>query len=383
MRLLAYLSALLWLTLPASSQTCEDSPLKGKTFSQLLDHYAPQVLHWHDNKTNEWAFLDFFMRIDFDGDWVTPGNRKNAQLRSLRGEAPTLQPAMYADVIAATRSHLYLLYYFYHAADRGSGFTKILSLLPLGWGEHEHDLEGGFLVVDRCNGKVIAASYLAHNSWDDRQTGAPGEEDGRLAWVVWIEGGKHGAHLTTKRQLKDPNTMVWGASGFADRSHLLRYLAGAGFQTAHVLHKSVFKEKSWDDFPATPAAILPLWPIFRRMYGQDAKTPVSGSQIYTNLVRSGDIVLRFQQASRLPVYRAMLGAEGNKAKFPWGQEPERFFDPALKLKHRSRDEGIDLTYVYNPYLQSVLEGTVVESPGDYSPVFPADRYPRIPRRPVN
>ncbi|MBL8234179.1 MAG: hypothetical protein JNL98_37130, partial [Bryobacterales bacterium] len=193
-RLQTLIACLLGVIPPfACAQTPPVFQLNGSPVSRekLLEHYAPSVLHWHQQykDRDKWSFLDLLMAIDFDGDRETEGNRRKAQELSREGRAYSLEPVFYADVVAATKSHLFLLYYFFHAADRGDNLiTQLIALFPLGWGAHENDLEGGMLVVERETGKVVAASFLAHNEWDDRAIPKSPEGDGRLDWVVWVEG---------------------------------------------------------------------------------------------------------------------------------------------------------------------------------------------------
>ncbi|MBL8233146.1 MAG: hypothetical protein JNL98_31900, partial [Bryobacterales bacterium] len=204
------------------------------------------------------------------------------------------------------------------------------------------------------------------------------EADGRLDWVVWVEGGKHGSHLILKNQLQNPDQVVWGASGFSDRDHFLKYNGRANDHSPQqqVYQKQRLSEGKWDGIPATRAHILPLWPWFAQMYQGEGSKLVQNSPTYRNLLLPADIRLRFERDVQRGIYRSMAGAEGNKATFPWGQDLERFFDPAEAFSHRFK-RRVDCSYVYNPYLQSLLARKLVTPDGSGGPAFPPEWNARV------
>ncbi|MGH9722969.1 MAG: hypothetical protein ACRD8O_22385 [Bryobacteraceae bacterium] len=366
----------------AYPQACPHFRVNGADFgkTQLLQKYAPTLLQWvADDGEKEWRFLDYVTRIDFDEDpnsgcrplqprvlrdWKTTGNRKSAQDC---GEQQ--QPAIYGDVIAVTAGHAYLLYYFYHAADRGNMATRIGSAITfglIGAGEHENDLEGGVVVVDRLSGRAVHRVAMAHSRFDDRTLNQVRDDD-----VVWIEGGKHGAHLILAAQLLAPDKVVWGPSGLANRGQFVKYGGGGSPRAGMAAYPmGRLTESGWDTISGVAAPILELWPFFAGMYAEDRdgagqRFLVEGSNMYTNAVRPEDMALRFENPAKLWLFRSMKGSQGDRAAFPWGEKNEgfeRFFDPVRKLANIA-NAGYCQDYLYNPYLQSLLEGRLVVDSG--------------------
>lgn len=351
--------AALGLSLAASlaSQTCEFFKIGPQQYTrlELVEKFAPSVLQWAAGDGDEWQFLDLLTHIDFDGDGTTWGNRDAG--KKLGKHQP---PALYGDVIAVTETHAYLLYYYYHSADRGNWVTR---LIPFGLGEHENDLEGGLVVVNRASGRVEHRTAMAHSQFDDRTIGRVNRDD-----VVWLEGGKHGAHLITLEQLKKPNEVNWG---MGNRDQYAKYVATVETQAqVPIVHRATSLGEGWEGQNATPAKILPVWPLFAAMYQDDGMTLVKSDRVYVEGLSGDDFKLRFRESTKLWIYRLLRGAEGNKAKLPWGESQERFFDPALQVADRG-GKGISLRYEYNPYLQTVLTHRLVKEVEKGCPVFPA------------
>lgn len=95
--------------------------------SQLAYKFAP-INYQHVNLAN--VRRDLVCAIDYDGEWDTSNNRKN--LHNFE-----LIPVVYYNVLK-TRNYYYILYCFYHADDK----------------DHENDLEGCLLIIQRKNEKI-------------------------------------------------------------------------------------------------------------------------------------------------------------------------------------------------------------------------------------
>lgn len=207
--------------------------------------------------------------------------------------------------------------------------------------------------------------------------------------LISIESGKHGAHLQLVKDL-DPE---FGYPGKTD--WFVRYRPG-DTATSHGREnidwwprkslRAVFstgQENRGKDYTITP-----LWPLFTSMFdaGQ-LRAPAAlwakpATYHQMDLVEPGEggHGRRPTQLKRpFRLYTAMLGHEGDQAKFPWGQhqEMERFFDPVQSILNRE-DTGnsnkhlhssISIGYSFNPYLQAALEAAPPRWTDDSCPAF--------------
>ena len=150
------------------------------TEMELLEKYAPDILHWVSNEVEE-QYQDYMVSIGFDeyrdgerkpmAEWVGHDNWEHADQLQFNG-SPRERPraVLYGGVVSVTKSQVYLVYYYFHPRDYVAGplgkTLHVLGKLAFQSAFHENDLEGGMLVVDRPDGKVVHAYAMAHNGFD-------------------------------------------------------------------------------------------------------------------------------------------------------------------------------------------------------------------------
>ncbi len=115
----------------------------------LAEYYAPVI--YQESKS---AVLDSIARFDYDGDWNGANNWQNAYLFPLKGY-------VYYAVVESTQ-HYFVNYAFFHPRD----FTArpLEGFAPKT--EHENDMEGCMLVVERDRtrfGRPVLLETLAHD----------------------------------------------------------------------------------------------------------------------------------------------------------------------------------------------------------------------------
>ncbi len=364
-------------------------PFKDET--ELLSKFAPEFIQWVDDHWKYWKY-DIFVPIDFDEEgrpmskWSTRGNRGRIEGTDFDGN---LRPVVYAGLVAATEDQWYLVYYYYHAADRGEVFTRTFGYF---WGGfHENDMEGGYLVVDRLSKQVVHYSALAHNHFDDRRLKNdfnPGER-----MFIASEGGKHGAHLFTLKGAFDRTQPFEEMAGSRKRFVHYKGTTKKGPPQKSGAHlESKYWKNELERGEGTPFEIQLLWPIFTNMF--DGGGPCRATNFWTRAVKPGEIAIvtgwddrckprRETRKPELSWCTSLRGKEGDRAKFPWGQEKdlERFFDPVgtVLAKERPREghRPIAIGYTFNPYLQALLDGRVPSWTSDTCPAFP--HYPQKSR----
>ena len=155
----------------------------------------------------------------------------------------------------------------------------------------------------------------------------------------------------------------------------------------HNFSKKALKEAGWEDLPrAWPYRIESLWDLFHAMYEKsdgrllDEKTKLFAKRFEKDRIKLSGFKNR--ALAHLEIYRALSGRHGgnNKAHFPWGQGNDyyRLFDPVFMVlkredkghKHSKLHAPISCEYLFNPYLQSLLDGKVVDWSEQTCPEFP-------------
>ena len=405
-----------WVTVGrAETVCCKDLFTVGnKSYTEmgLLNEYAPDILHWVSDIEQE-QFQDYIVSVGFDEnrdghrksvqEWIGNDNWQNAtHLRfNSFGERP--QAVLNGGVVSVTMNQIYLVYYYFHPRDYASGtLDKTTHYLAKLFGQsvyHENDLEGGMFVLDRHDGKVIHAYALAHNDFDDRHLNGYGESPNKDD-LIWIEAAGHGAHLLRRDSAHKVNE---------NRKKFIRYVPEHRFEEQgklseyqgpeHNLSKKALSEAGWQGLPiAWPYRIEPLWDLFRAMYdNSDGQLLDGGTKLFAKRFEKHKIILSgFEKRTpaRLDIYRALSGRHGgiNKAHFPWGQGNDyyRLFDPVFMVlkredmgqRHRKSHAPVSCQYLFNPYLQSLLDGRVVDWSETACPKFPK-KYRKLNRRRLN
>lgn len=359
------------------------SPYKSER--ELVEKFAPRFLQW----VGDPEVYDIFAPIDFDeganrpdkAHWNTTDNAEHAANPEFEEQ---FRPVIYGGLVAATRNQWYLVYYYYHPVDRGAFFTRTIGdalgwLTGLGRGHHENDLEGGYVIVDRTRSEPMHYSALAHNGFDDRHA----QDDFAAGDPVIIvsEGGKHGAKLIQKTVALSKQLSFWeGLTG--SRSLLIDYRLQPGidehaFRAADLSSRSDIRQILERD-RGVPYRIELLWPFFASMFPEGRRAcasnwfwtrpkTISRPKLARGAVREGRVDYS-TGTGNLTWCTALKGHQDDQAKFPWGQvqDMERFFDPVWNLLarerngHRGAHSEITTGYLFNPYLQAVLTGSVPE-----------------------
>lgn len=355
---------------------------------KLLVAHAPSFIQWMHDADKEGP-LDYFAPLNFDEaerpmrKWISNNNRENSHNSEFQDK---LIPTVYGGLIAATANQLYLVYYVYHPEDRGDWFTRSVGdalgwLTGLGRGKHENDLEGGYLVVDRATQKAIHASALAHNGFDDRHLGK--DSDFEAGYVVNVEAGKHGAHLIAKSEVKPERSYPGERGQFIGYypSHTEQANRPEDAQPKKLLPQVLAMPPNGQAY-----RIQPLWPLFREMFENNRL--IEGTRLWTSVKKYPEVSLLnpddrklMKRPARHSVFTALLGADDNQAKFPWGQreEMERFYDPVQNVwntepdpensVHHKQHRQIAVGYEFNPYLATLLEGKLPTWTEENCPAF--------------
>ncbi len=361
----------------------------------VLERYAPQFLHWAGSDP-ALLFQDLVTSMEFDDDRRSDNNYQNAPLYK-----DSLGGVLYGSILAATRNQLYVLYYYFHPIDYGNRFERWINPVArrigvLGTFWHENDLEGGLLVIDRADGRIIHATALHHGDWDERHLGgAP--VDARRSYV-WVEAGGHGGYLFRREEAPRPDMP-------GSRANFLRLALGGVPSTGREaadrlvaldrddLGKWREAMDAWEWTPAWRFEVVSLWPLFRGMFDGGGPEARADDRFYAS---PKDLRgMRFKSASQPPrvsIYTALKGDDGgtDSAHLPWGEAKKgkaedyaRFFDPVQAVL-KQEDSGarchphqpIACVYEYNPYLQSILTGEPTgpssETAEASCPVFPRD-----------
>lgn len=135
---------------------CQD--IEQSFYDDLALHWAP--IHYQSIRKTDGIFnrnslggkSDSLSQIDFDGDWIATNNWKNLASYSII-------PSVYY-YVAATPTHYYITYGYFHARD----WTR-LNFFHLA--QHENDLEGIMLVIEKNDsefGKLILGYSIFHLS---------------------------------------------------------------------------------------------------------------------------------------------------------------------------------------------------------------------------
>ena len=127
------------------------------TEMELLEKYAPDILHWVSNEVEE-QYQDYMVSIGFDeyrdgerkpmAEWVGHDNWEHADQLQFNG-SPRERPraVLYGGVVSVTKSQVYLVYYYFHPRDYVAGplgkTLHVLGKLAFQSAFHENDLEGG------------------------------------------------------------------------------------------------------------------------------------------------------------------------------------------------------------------------------------------------
>lgn len=313
----------------------------------LAEYYAPVI--YQESKS---TVLDHITRFDYDGDWNGSNNWRNAYRYELPGY-------VYYAVVEST-NHLFIWYAFFHPRD----FTArpLEGMAPKT--EHENDLEGCMLVVEKdktCWGKPILLETLAHDHfyrYDNphyRRVKKHKELpplDGSVVFLkevdathhrepaLYIEPEGHGVKAATE-QVR--------AADFKHPGMIYRY-SGRG---AAVPRNNADADVSYDLIAIEDtlwARRAEIGPSSAYCCGDSYAVP-GGQNIVIGSAFNGPI-------------------GGCAAKPPWGWDQandgpinkgDLFRDPLRAIPVQMQVEGWGGTYVHNPYLTA--ETSVASKPG--------------------
>ena len=304
-------------------------------YQKIAERYAPIVF-----QANKSVKLDQITGFDFDGDWNGANNWDNAYLYPTPGKA-------YYAVIEGDR-HYFLFYAFFHARDYTS--TPMESFAPKV--EHENDMEGMMLIVDKeynDSNAIVYMETLAHDRFykyvgENYSDIRPlvGRIDGRITLeeypagsglnrpCVFIEAEGHGVFDLRAKYTGDPASFAGNTYRPAGR--------GAGIPR-HAADADV----SYSLIPIEDT----LW----------ARREDIGSQ--STYCCAGEFVLSGGRAARFGAsFNGPIG--GCSAKPPWGWDDptdgslpagDWFLNPIKAVGTHVEIPEFSTRYISNPYFQ--------------------------------
>ena len=170
------------------------------SYEKLVFNYAP--IHYQATDGDR-AFSDFITAIDYDGDWISDNNWDNFYYGNLSATVNYM--------VVESENHFFITYAFFHPQDWAPGTSPNQ--------EHENDLEGIMLIVEKTTGtaygKLQAAISVFHKDFhsfipadSDFQAGSEsidGEINFKLDYEQHVraisaqEPQGHGAKMAQKR----------------------------------------------------------------------------------------------------------------------------------------------------------------------------------------
>lgn len=310
----------------------------------IAEHFAPVVVQ----RTND-ERRDFITKFNFDGNWNGSDNLEHL------AQFP-LHASVYYSVIEST-THYFVTYCFYHPQDYAKvtgpacGFFNRI-------GEHENDLEGGQMVIEKDGsefGKLVVMETLAHNAFyqyenDSRvrdmhsDASVNDDIDGHVLFeagdtshpMVLVECLGHGVHAyghNGKEVSKNDSYVVYRFGG-----------------TAGLPRDKNDHDVKYDLIDMTDPADG-IW-THRREFEGDAKPYANPISEWWN---------GFGYEGHESIGGAFYGHQGNQAKPPWGwtakgvNKGDWFIIPAYTFAKHLSIPGLKpekSAYIYNPYLDS-------------------------------
>ena len=315
----------------------------------LAEYYAPVV--YQESKS---AILDYITRFDYDGDWNGSNNWRNAYRYELRAY-------VYYGVVEST-NHVFITYAFYHPRDYSA--RPMEGMAPKT--EHENDLEGCMLVVEKDKtqwGKPILLEALAHDhfyKYDNphfrrvkkSKSKSPASLDGSIVFLKQVDATHH----------QQPAIYI-EPEGHGVKA-ALEQVRAADFKHPGIIYRFAGRGAEVPRNNSDPDVSYDLISIEDSLWAKRAEI---GS---TSLYCCGD-------SYALPGGQTMLIGSafngpigGCAAKPPWGwdqandgpiEKGDFFRDPLKAVAAQLQVEGWGGTYVHNPYLSA--ETTVAAKPG--------------------
>ena len=302
----------------------------------IAKYWAPIYLQDCD------TIYDYFRRVTYDGDWNGHNNWDNAD------ESHDLSAFVYYSFLE-TDTHYFIGYYDYHARDY---YVPVFSDA----GQHENDMEGVLLVVEKTGGygQLVFMETQAHYDYYQYKNAGvdyirdDGEKiEGPIIWnpdsqtilptpfsppgvrarpLVFLEPGGHGIFGNPA----DRPTYPWHPGFVLLHDHIIMYTPGGVNETPS-----------------------PLW-----------ITGISPCNYALIAIDNPDQGL-WQWRGQYPLFYNLYNFRGNdgypdnSACAPWGFDDwsdgdsfrgEWFYDPANMLRvHIDYDRDFDRTYIWNPF----------------------------------
>ncbi|HEU0005844.1 MAG TPA: hypothetical protein VFS12_07630 [Terriglobia bacterium] len=338
--------ALMWLVFCLASHNGLLRAAERPEHRALAEYYAPVV--YQESKS---AVLDYITRFDYDGDWNGANNWRNAYRYELRAY-------VYYGVVEST-NHVFITYAFYHPRD----FTArpLEGMAPKT--EHENDLEGCMLVVEKDKtrwGRPILLEALAHDYFykydnPNYRRVKKGKRslplDGSIVFLKQVDATHHqqpAIYIEPEGHGVKAATQQVRAEDFKHPGIIYRF-AGRG---AEVPRSNSDPDVSYDLIAIEDS----LWA---------RRTEIGASSLYccgdSYALPGGQTVLLGS------AFNGPIG--GCAAKPPWGwdqandaiEKGDLFRDPLKAVAAQLQLEGWGGTYVHNPYLAA--ETSVASEPG--------------------
>lgn len=316
----------------------------GSRYRRVAEHFAPVVVQ----RTND-DRRDFITKFNFDGNWNGYDNVAHLS------EFP-LKAYVYFSIIEST-NHYFLTYCFYHPQDYAKvtgpacGFFNRI-------GEHENDLEGCQLVVEKDGsefGKLVVMETLAHNVFYQYENDSrvrdmhsdPSVNDDIDGHIVFEKGDS--SHPMVLVECLGHGVHAYGHNGkevSKDDSFVL-YRVGpeAGLPRDKNDHDVKFELIDMTD------AENGIW-THRREFEGDPRAYANPLSEWWN---------GYAYEGHEPIGGAFYGHQNNQAKPPWGwtakgvNKGDWFIIPAYTFAKHLSIPGLKpekTAYIYNPYLSS-------------------------------
>lgn len=335
--LLLFLSAFAWA---GACVRAEDAARRA-----IAEQFAPIIYQ----ETRSFK-LDQITSFDFDGDWNGANNWENAYLY------PTPAYVYYA-VIEADR-HYFLYYAFFHARDYtaipAEGFAPKI--------EHENDMEGLLLVVEKAplGRRLIYMETLAHDHFYKYVAGGA---DDILARVGQMDGSitLDNSHPASTGR---PRACVFVESQGHGVFDLRSKYRGESDNFPGIIYRPSGRGAEEPRYGEDHNVSYALVPLQETLWTRRAE--IGSTQTYCCAERyelSGQRQARFGASFNGPI-------GGCAAKPPWGWDDAKdgdvkigdwFLNPIRAIATHVGIPGFSRRYVYNPYLQgSALNSPAVE-----------------------
>lgn len=316
---------------------------------KLATRFAP-IHHQEVDKDGAHALggkADYITKIDFDKDWEMTNNWENVNAHS--NDPTTFTAAVYYSVVW-TRTHWYIIYFFFHPRDWSNFLCK---------DEHENDVEGILLVVPQTTieeAKVKAMVTVFHKNFYSFTTNDGANEAAFRGNFEDIDGTItfEGQHPRTAQEARGHGILNLKDNEKSDRPGI--FSAIKFNQDGRVIYRPIEK-----------AGEVPEWP-----------TDINDKDVKYELVDIFECKGLWAQRNNPATFinNRFRGDRGdnscmikNAADPPWNWDDKNDYpnrgviatNPASLVHNYFSNKGnFDHTYIYNPYAPSLPVDIPVE-----------------------